>query len=122
MNAEARDDRIERAVGIRHVLGVAFSHRDGGIGVPCNADHRGREIQSLRGRAACSGRRGDMAGSARDVEHALAGANTGSLQQRRDEGRCRMRERVVVARRRALPPGMLERADGFGLKGHGGGS
>ena len=52
-------------------------------------------------------------------EYMLTGRNSSGLQQRCDKGCCRMSEAVSVARSGTLPAGVLEGADGFGLKAHG---
>src|SRR5258707_13957683 len=48
----------------------------------------------------------------------LTGRNSSGFQQRCDKGCCRTSEAVSVARSGTLPAGVLEGADGFGLKAH----
>jgi len=69
----------------------------------------------MRDSAKFHGSGSEMPWSARYVEHMLSTRDFSGCQQRRDEGRCRMRESACVARSRTLPAGVLKGADGFGL-------
>jgi hypothetical protein len=85
---------------------------------PCNADHRWREVQSMRDRTARRGSRREMARPTRDVKDMLARREFGDFKQRLDEGRCRMREAVSIDCSSTLPASMLEGTDCFGLSAH----
>ena len=106
------------AVGIRQVLGVAFGYDDFRMGAAGNANHRGRKVQTVRTGAARRRGSGEMAWSARHVEHMLTGRNFSGFHQRCNVGRCRLSKTVSVARGGPLPAGMLKGADGFGFKTH----
>jgi hypothetical protein len=118
MHAEVRHDRIERAVPIWQILGVAFLHHDARVGGARNADHRGRKVQPLGDRAACDRGCGDIARPARDIEDAHAGRDSGGGEQWLDErSGCRC-ERVQIAGSGALPASVLERSHRLGLDAH----
>src|SRR5277367_6306205 len=85
---------------------------------PCNADHRCREVQSMRDRTARRGSRREMARPTRNVKVMLARREFGDFKQRLDEGRCRMREAVSIDCSSTLPASMLEGTDCFGLSAH----
>src|SRR6202142_1789444 len=106
------------AVGIRQILSVPLGHDDVRMDAAGNANHLGRKVQPVRGGAASRGGGSEIAWSARYVEYMLTGRNFSGFQQRCDKGCCRMSEAVSVARSGTLPAGVLEGADGFGLKAH----
>src|ERR1700752_265778 len=83
-----------------------------------NSNHLSRKVQAVSGGA--TRRRGsrEIAWPTRDIEHMLTGRNFSGFQQRPNVGRCRMSKAVYVARSSALPAGVLEGADRFGLKAH----
>src|SRR5581483_3824272 len=63
-------------------------------------------------------RGGGDAGPAGEVEHAGAGADSGGIEQGRDEAGAGRREGGAILRRRALPAAMLEIADRRRVEGH----
>jgi hypothetical protein len=52
------------------------------------------------------------------AEYTPAERNFSGFQRRCDKGRCRMSDAVSAARSGTLAVGVLEGADGFGLKAH----
>jgi hypothetical protein len=63
-------------------------------------------------------RRGNKPGSARQIKDTHSRSDASSLEQFIDETPCRLSEGRGIVRCRPLPTGMLEGADGVGVKSH----
>jgi hypothetical protein len=112
MDAKARHDRIKRGVGKRHRLGVAFGEMQCRMCGARLGQHRRREIEPGDHRAARGGFPRDEPGAAAPIEHCRPQRDAGGVEQRVGEfARC-LGEGHLVMRRRLLPAGMLEGADG----------
>jgi hypothetical protein len=114
VNPEIRHHRIEAAIGMGQRRGVALVELQLRMRLPRLHQHRRREIQPAGPGAAHCRRRGNEPGAAADIQHLRPGSDAGRIEQRLDEG-CGVREGRVVLRRRLLPAGMLEGADGLGI-------
>ena len=86
------------------------------VACPGDREHRRREVEAPRRRAARTSTGRNEARPAGDVEHARAARNLRRIEQRFDERSGRAGERRPVDAGRALPARMLERANRFRIE------
>jgi hypothetical protein len=99
-------------------LGIAFVEPDAGVRGTRQRQHRWREIEARRQRAALGRRGGDDAWAAGEVEHPHRRRHSRRVEQRSDEFPGRAGEGRAVIRRRLFPAGALEGADRFRIEAH----
>src|SRR5437879_10036385 len=116
VNSEIRHDRVERRIRVGQRLGIALIETQMRLPVSRLGQHRRGKIEPRDVGATRRCRGGDDSGAAADIEDAPTGRYVRGIEQGLDKPRARPREGAVVFGRRALPAGMLEGPDGFGIK------